>query len=67
MVLGTTGFNDAELNEINEISKEVPLLIAPNTSMGIAIFKKILDQSKDVLNIASSLEIHEKHHEEKKK
>jgi len=65
-VLGTTGFNDSELNVINEISKEVPLLIAPNTSMGIAIFKKILDQSKGVLNIASSLEIHEKHHEGKK-
>ena len=37
-VLGTTGFNQTELNEINEITKEIPLLIAPNTSMGIAIF-----------------------------
>jgi len=66
VVLGTTGFNDTEINEINRISKEIPLLIAPNTSMGIAIFKKILDHSKGVIQTASSLEIHEKHHEEKK-
>ena len=66
VVLGTTGFNDTELNEINRISKEIPLLIAPNTSMGIAIFKKILDHSKEVIQTAPSLEIHEKHHEEKK-
>ncbi len=51
VVLGTTGFNDPELNEINRISKEIPLLIAPNTSMGIAIFKKILDHSKEVYRL----------------
>ncbi len=66
IVIGTTGFNKDELNEIAEISKEIPLLIAPNTSLGIALFKKILDHSKEVLNIASSIEIHEKHHKEKK-
>ena len=66
MLIGTTGFNEDELNEINEISKEIPLLIAPNTSMGIALFKKILDHSKAVLNIASSIEIHEQHHKDKK-
>ena len=66
MVLGTTGFSEEEQNVINEISDRIPLLIAPNTSMGIAIFKKILDHSKDVLKIASSIEIYEKHHENKK-
>ena len=38
VVLGTTGFNETEINEINKISKEIPLLVAPNTSKGIAIF-----------------------------
>jgi len=66
IVIGTTGFNETELNEINEISKEIPLLIAPNTSLGMALFKKILDHSQEVINIASSLEIHELHHKEKK-
>ena len=66
VVLGTTGFNLNELTEIEKISKEIPLLIAPNTSMGIAIFKKLLDNSKDVLKVASSLEINEKHHKGKK-
>ena len=66
MVIGTTGFNEDELNEIYEISKEIPVLIAPNTSMGLVLFKKILDHSKEVLKIASSLEIHEQHHKEKK-
>ena len=66
MLIGTTGFNEDELTEINEISKEIPLLIAPNTSMGIALFKKILHSSKEVLNEAPSIEIHEQHHKEKK-
>ena len=66
ILIGTTGFNEDELNEINEISKEIPLLIAPNTSMGVALFKKILHRSKEVLNLTSSIEIHEKHHKEKK-
>ena len=66
ILIGTTGFKENELNEINEISKEIPLLIAPNTSMGVALFKKILDRSKEVLNVTSSIEIHEQHHKEKK-
>ena len=66
ILIGTTGFNEDELNEINEISKEIPLLIAPNTSMGVVLFKKILHRSKEVLNLTSSIEIHEKHHKEKK-
>ena len=66
ILIGTTGFNEDELNEINEISKEIPLLIAPNTSMGVALFKKILDYSKEVLNETSSIEIYEQHHKEKK-
>ena len=66
MLIGTTGFNEDELTEINDISKEIPLLIAPNTSMGVALFKKIIDNSKEVLNLASSIEIHEQHHKEKK-
>ena len=66
MVIGTTGFNEDEINEIHEISKEIPVLIAPNTSMGLALFKKILVHSKEVLNIASSIEIYEQHHKEKK-
>ena len=65
MLIGTTGFNEDELTEINEISKEIPLLIAPNTSMGVALFKKIIDNSKEVVNLASSIEIHEQHHKEK--
>ena len=66
ILIGTTGFKENELNEINEISKEIPLLIAPNTSMGVALFKKILDRSKEVLNVTSSIEIYEQHHKEKK-
>ena len=66
VVLGTTGFNKTEFNEILKISQDIPLLIAPNTSMGIAKFKKIIDQSKDIIKSANSLMIYEKHHKSKK-
>ncbi len=65
MVIGTTGFSDTEYEEIFKISEQIPLVIAPNTSMGLVFLKKILDQSKQFLNFASSIEIHEKHHKEK--
>ena len=34
--------------------------------MGIAILKKIIDQSKDAIKSANSLKIYEKHHKNKK-
>ena len=43
-ISGSTGFNDADINTINEISKNVPVFIAPNMSLGINTLYELVDQ-----------------------
>ena len=35
MVIGTTGFSDNELEFIHQASKEIPIVFAPNMSVGV--------------------------------
>lgn len=66
VLIGTTGFTRSQLDEIKQISKDLPVLFAPNTSAGIAILKKILSHSKNVIAQDSIINITETHHAEKK-
>ena len=62
MVIGTTGFSDSELNLINLASKEIPIVFAPNMSVGVNLTLKILETSAKVIGPDSSIEIIEAHH-----
>ena len=62
MVIGTTGFSDSELNLINQASKEIPIVFAPNMSVGVNLTLKILETSAKVIGSDSSIEIIEAHH-----
>ena len=42
ILLGTTGFNDKQLKEVKRIAKSIPVLLAPNTSLGVNLIKKII-------------------------
>ena len=65
MVIGTTGFNKAELSTIEEASKKIPILLAFNMSKGIFIIKKsIQDFLKSNSNKLKCI-IEEVHHTEK--
>ena len=65
MVIGTTGFNKAELSAIEEASKKIPILLAFNMSKGIFIIKKsIQDFLKSNSNKLKCI-IEEVHHTEK--
>ena len=66
ILIGTTGFNDTDFNEIKDISALIPVLIAPNTSSGIAILKTILNNSKNLFSEDNKFFISETHHIEKK-
>jgi 4-hydroxy-tetrahydrodipicolinate reductase len=66
IIIGTTGFNESQLKEINKISSEIPVLLAPNTSSGIAVLKTIITNSRALFSEDSIIEIEETHHEEKK-
>ena len=62
MVIGTTGFTDSELELIGQTSKEIPIVFAPNMSVGVNLTLKILETSAKVIGPDSSIEIIEAHH-----
>ena len=62
MVIGTTGFTDSELELIGKASKEIPIVFAPNMSVGVNLTLKILETSAKVIGPDSSIEIIEAHH-----
>ena len=66
LLLGTTGYQESDLSNIEEASKFIPLLKAPNTSVGIAYLKKVIDLTSDSLSYFDNLQISEKHHKDKK-
>ena len=62
MVIGTTGFADSELELIEQASKKIPIVFAPNMSIGVNLTLKILETSAKVIGPDSSIEIIEAHH-----
>lgn len=62
IVIGTTGFTDSELELIGQASKEIPIVFAPNMSVGVNLTLKILETSAKVIGPDSSIEIIEAHH-----
>ncbi len=62
MVIGTTGFTDSQLQLIEQASQEIPIVFAPNMSVGVNLTLKILETSAKVIGPDSSIEIIEAHH-----
>ena len=65
MVIGTTGFNKAELSAIEEASKKIPILLAFNMSKGIFIIKKSIQDFLKSNSNKLKCSIEEVHHTEK--
>lgn len=66
VLIGTTGFNESQLEFIACMSKDIPILLAPNTSQGVAILKNIIQKSSSLFSEGNSFQIRDTHHEEKK-
>lgn len=64
-VTGTTGFNKEEMDILKNISKEIPLLISFNFSLGIALFAKIIKEIPSILGPSWDIELSETHHRSK--
>lgn len=65
IVIGTTGLTNDQKETIKEASKQVPIVLAPNTSLGITILNNILQQIAPVLKENFDLDILEIHHKNK--
>jgi 4-hydroxy-tetrahydrodipicolinate reductase len=64
-VIGTTGFSDAEKNEIKAIAKDVAIVMAPNMSVGVNVTLKLLEMAAKALATGYDIEIIEAHHRHK--
>jgi 4-hydroxy-tetrahydrodipicolinate reductase len=65
IVIGTTGFNDAGLGAINVAAQEIPVVFAPNMSVGVNLSFKLLEMAAKVIGEDSDIEIVEAHHRHK--
>jgi 4-hydroxy-tetrahydrodipicolinate reductase len=65
MVIGTTGFSDAQKAEIAAASKQVALMLSPNMSVGVNVVLRLLDTAARALAEGYDIEIVEAHHRHK--
>ncbi|WP_285276363.1 4-hydroxy-tetrahydrodipicolinate reductase [Halopseudomonas bauzanensis] len=65
MVIGTTGFSDAEKQQIADAAQQVPVVFAPNFSVGVNLTLKLLDMAARVMGDEADIEIIEAHHRHK--
>jgi 4-hydroxy-tetrahydrodipicolinate reductase len=64
-VIGTTGFTDAQKAEIAAIAKHIPIVMAPNMSVGVNVTLKLLEMAAKALSTGYDIEIIEAHHRHK--
>lgn len=64
-VIGTTGFTDEQKAEIAEIAKSIPIMMAPNMSVGVNVTLKLLEMAAKALATGYDIEIVEAHHRHK--
>jgi 4-hydroxy-tetrahydrodipicolinate reductase len=65
-VIGTTGFTPAQRDELAAIGRSIPILVAPNMSVGVNVAFRILADMARMLGDDYDVEIVETHHRFKK-
>ena len=65
MVIGTTGFSEAQKAEIQAASQDIAIVLAPNMSVGVNVTLKLLEMAAKALSTGYDIEIIEAHHKHK--
>lgn len=65
LVIGTTGFSAEEKAQIAQAATSIPIVFAPNMSVGVNLSFKLLEMAAKVLGDAVDIEITEAHHRHK--
>ncbi len=66
LVIGTTGFSDEQVQLIENAGKSMPVVLAPNTSVGVNLMFKLLEVTAKAIGDYTDIEIFEAHHRFKK-
>jgi 4-hydroxy-tetrahydrodipicolinate reductase len=65
LIIGTTGFDAAGKAAIEQAAQTIPVVFAPNMSVGVNLALKLLDMAARVLDEDYDIEIVEAHHRHK--
>jgi 4-hydroxy-tetrahydrodipicolinate reductase len=65
VVIGTTGLSDEQLTRAEEAAKGVPLVLAPNMSVGVNLVREVVRELSEKLGAGYDVEIVEVHHRNK--
>jgi 4-hydroxy-tetrahydrodipicolinate reductase len=65
MVIGTTGFSTEQKLAIQDASRDIPIVFAPNMAVGVNVVFKLLETASRILNEGYDVEIVEAHHRHK--
>ena len=65
LVIGTTGFSDAQKAEIQAAAQDIAIVMAPNMSVGVNVTFKLLEMAAKALSTGYDIEIIEAHHRHK--
>ena len=66
MVIGTTGFSAAQLEELKSLASQVPCVMSPNMSVGVNLIYKVISEMAKTLGDDYDIEVIEAHHRLKK-
>ncbi len=65
VVIGTTGYSDEQRATIAEAARDVPIVLAPNMSVGVNLSLKLLEMTAKVMGEYTDIEVIEVHHRHK--
>jgi 4-hydroxy-tetrahydrodipicolinate reductase len=66
MVIGTTGFDEAQKLILTSASKDIAIVFAPNMSIGVNLVFKLVQLAAEIIGKETDIEIIEAHHNQKK-
>jgi 4-hydroxy-tetrahydrodipicolinate reductase len=64
-VIGTTGLDAAHQRELDGHAKVIPIVYAPNMSVGVNVLRELVERAAKVLGASYDVEIVEMHHKHK--
>ncbi len=65
LLMGTTGLSDQHYQSFQEASRHIPIVVASNTSIGIALLQRLVTMAAQSLDSNFDIEIFETHHRHK--
>ena len=65
VVIGTTGLSEAQLARVEEAAEDIPVVLAPNMSVGVSLMREVVRELSEKLGAGYDIEVVEAHHRNK--